>query len=65
VELALPEEGGQLVCVRVFAPTEKDCENLKRRFLNAPLTVYKGILALLTGDEEILGEIFTREKPIF
>ena len=65
LELTLPEDGGQLVCVRVFAPTEQDCENFRRRFLNAPLTIYKGILALLSGDEEILGEIFTGEKPIF
>ena len=65
LELALPGEEGQLVSVRVFAPTAQDCENLRRRFLNAPLTVYKGIIALLTGDEEVLGEIFTREKPLF
>ena len=65
LELALPEEDGQLMSVRVFAPTGADCENLKRRFLNAPLTVYKGILALLSADEEILGEVFTKEKPIF
>jgi len=65
LELALPGEEGQLMSVRVLCPTTQDCENLKRRFLNAPLTVYKGILALLTGDEEVLGEIFTREKPLF
>jgi len=65
LELALPEEDGQLMSVRVFAPTAKDCENLKRRFLNAPLTVYRGIIALLTGDEEVLGEVFTKEEPIF
>jgi len=65
LELALPSEEGQLVSVRVFAPTAQDCENLRRRFLNAPLTVYKGILALLTGDEEVLGKVFTKEKPLF
>ena len=65
LELAMPDEDGQLMSVRVLAPTEKDCENLKRRFLNAPLTIYKGMLALLSGDEEILGEIFTKEKPLF
>ena len=65
LELTLPEDGGQLVSVRVFAPTEKDCENFRRRFLNAPLTIYKGIVALLSGDEEILGEIFTKENSIF
>ena len=65
LELSLPEDGGQLMSVRVFAPTAKDCENLKRRFLNAPLTVYKGMLALLAGDEQVLGDIFTKEEPIF
>jgi hypothetical protein len=65
LELTIPEGEGELLSVRVFAPTEKECERLKRRFLNAPLTVYKGMLALLTGDERLLGEIFTKVKPIF
>jgi len=72
LELALPDEatapdglGGELLCVRVFAATQQDCERLSRRFLNAPLTVYKGIVALLSADEQVLGEIFTREPPLF
>ena len=65
LELALPDAGGELLSVRVFAATREDCDRLTRRFLNAPLTVYKGIVALLTADEQVLGEIFTRDESLF
>jgi len=66
LELTLPDPGGaDLLTLRVFVPTQKECELLKRRFLNAPLTVYKGIMALLTGNEQVLGQIFTHEQSIF
>lgn len=31
-------------------PTEKECEAIRRRFLNDPMLVYKGVFALLTGE---------------
>ena len=65
LELVIPEAAGEMLCLRVFAPTEEDCETIKRRFLNAPLTVYKGVLALLTGNEQVMGEVFTREEKLF
>ena len=66
LELTLPDpEGADLLTLRVFVPTQKECELLKRRFLNAPLTVYKGVMALLTGNEQVLGRIFTHEQTLF
>ncbi len=62
VELAIPDEtAGELLCVRVYAPSRDEYEAIRRGFLNAPLTVYKGIMALLTGDEKVLGNIFTED----
>ena len=65
MEFALPSEAGQLLCVQVYAPTNQECERMRRNFLNAPLSVYKGMVALLTGDEQVLGQVFTWEKPLF
>ena len=65
LELAIPDSGGELLSVQIFASSREDCERLKRNFLNAPLTVYKGVTALLTGDEQVLGKIFTREEALF
>jgi len=65
LELAIPDNGADLLSLRVFAPTRQECDALKRRFLNAPLTVYKGVMALLTGKERVLGQIFTYEESLF
>lgn len=65
LEFAIPDDRGEILSLQVFSPTRHECELLKRRFLNAPLTIYKGIIALLTGDERVMGEIFTREEPLF
>jgi len=65
LDFAIPDDRGEFLALRVFSPTRQECELLKKRFLNAPLTVYKGIIALLTGDEKVLGEVFTREEPLF
>ncbi|HHY53059.1 MAG TPA: hypothetical protein GX499_07435, partial [Clostridiales bacterium] len=42
--------------------TRQECELMKKRFLNAPLTVYKGVMALLTGNEQVLGTIFSSDE---
>lgn len=65
LELGIPDRDGELVALRVFAPTRQECELIKKRFLNAPLTIYKGIMALLTGDEGVLGDIFSTEQRLF
>lgn len=65
LELAIPDRGEDLLCLRVFAPTREERDAMRKGFLNAPLTVYKGVLALLTGDEQVLGNIFTRESKLF
>ncbi|MCL2056172.1 MAG: DUF4364 family protein [Oscillospiraceae bacterium] len=60
LELAVPDMGGELVSVRLFVPTERECARIRRRFLNDPVYLYSCILALLTGD---IGELGTaREK---
>jgi hypothetical protein len=65
IDLSIPENTSDLLLLRVFAPTKEDCRRIKTRFLNAPLTIYKGVTALLSGDEKILGEIFEKEEKLF
>ncbi len=62
LELSIPDKDGELIGLRVFAPTRQECELMKKRFLNAPLTVYKGVMALLTGNEQVLGTIFSSDE---
>ena len=65
LELAIPEGGEEMLALRVFLPTEEECAKLRRRFLNAPHTVYKGVMALLTGNEQVMGKIFSPKENLF
>ncbi len=65
LELSIPDKDGELIGLRVFAPTRRECDRMRKRFLNAPLTIYKGVMALLTGDEQVLGTIFSDERKLF
>ncbi|MDR2909592.1 MAG: DUF4364 family protein [Oscillospiraceae bacterium] len=68
LELAIPDApktDNELISIRVFVPAKEECDLLEARFLNAPATVYKGVMALLSGDEEMLGKIFTDEDRLF
>jgi DNA-binding PadR family transcriptional regulator len=57
VKLAFPR-GESVLAMQVFCPTEEEARLVRRRFLNDPAFIYKGTLALLTGDAEVLGKVF-------
>lgn len=65
VRLAIPDENSKLVSFTVFCPTKEDAELVRRRFLNDPFYIYKGVLALLTGDKDVLGEMFPVKEDLF
>lgn len=65
LRLAIPDSGSNLAAFTVFCPTREEAELIRRRFLNDPFYIYKGTLALLTGDREILGEIFPSGENLF
>lgn len=65
VMLAIPDSGSNLAAFTVFCPTREEAELIRRRFLNDPFYIYKGTLALLTGDREIMGEIFPSKEKLF
>lgn len=65
IQLAIPESGGNLISFTLFAPTREECGLLRRRFLNDPMFIYQGVLALLTGDRKTIGEIFPQKEQLF
>lgn len=65
ITLTLTDIGSDLMSLTLFLPTEKDCEQVRRRFLNDPALLYKGTLALLTGDMETVGELIPSDRDLF
>lgn len=65
VKLSIPDSSSNLVSFTVFCPTEEEAALLRRRFLNDPFYIYKGVLALLTGDQDVLGEMFPAKEDLF
>jgi hypothetical protein len=57
VALGLPYNGS-MFSAKVFCPTVEEANLVRRRFLNDPAYIYKGLMALLTGDSEVLGKVF-------
>jgi hypothetical protein len=65
VKLAFPR-GESLLAMTVFCPTAEEARLVRRRFLNDPAFIYKGTLALLTGEAEVLGKVFpSGEEELF
>lgn len=65
VRLAIPDSGSNLASFTVFCPTMEEAKLMRRRFLNDPFYIYKGVLALLTGDKDVLGDIFPAKEDLF
>lgn len=65
VKLGIPQSGTNLAVFKLFCPTREEAELVRKRFLNDPVFIYKGVAALLTGDKNILGEIFPSEEKLF
>ena len=57
VDMTICDIGSDLLSVSLFMPTEQEAQQVRQHFLSAPLLVYKGVLALLTGDLETVGQL--------
>lgn len=51
VSMRITDIGSDLMSLSLFVPTEEDGERVKKRFHSDPAAVYRGIVAMLTGDE--------------
>lgn len=65
VSLTIPDIGSDLLSLTIFMPTRRECESIRRRFLNDPMLTYKGVFALLTGDTETVGELVESQQDLF
>lgn len=65
VKLGLPGGGSELLGLSVFCPTREEAELVRKRFLNDPTYIYKGVLALLTGDKQVIGKMFPENEALF
>lgn len=65
ISLTIPDIGSDLLSLTIFMPTRRECEAIRRRFLNDPMLTYKGVFALLTGDTETVGELVSRQPDLF
>lgn len=65
ITLTITDIGSDLMSLTLFLPTEKECELVRRRFLNDPALLYKGTLALLTGDMETVGKLIPSDRDLF
>ena len=65
ITLTITDIGSDLMSLTIFMPTEKECEKIRRRFLNDPMLTYKGVFALLTGDTDTVGELVASQEDLF
>lgn len=65
LELSIPDQGGDIMKIQVFAPGKTEANLIKRRFLNNPIYIYKSIMTLLTGDESIIGGTKPEKDELF
>ena len=63
--LTITDIGSDLLRLSLFLPSREECEVVRRRFLNDPSLLYKGVLALATGDLETVGEILPSGENLF
>ena len=52
LSLRLTDIGSDLLDIGVFLPNEETCQQVRQRFLDDPMEIYKGILSLLTGEDQ-------------
>ncbi|MFV0400568.1 MAG: DUF4364 family protein [Oscillospiraceae bacterium] len=65
VHLSIPDQGSGLIDLTLFAPTEREAQEMRRRFLNDPVVLYKSVLALFSGRLGVLGELSEEEEELF
>ena len=65
VTLTITDIGSDLLSVSIFMPTREECEAIRRRFLNDPALLYKGVFALLTGDIATVGDLIPNGEDLF
>ncbi|MEG0541912.1 MAG: DUF4364 family protein [Angelakisella sp.] len=63
--MTITDIGTDLMSLQMFMPNKEECEVIRKRFLNDPLTIYKGVFALLTGDMKTVGSLLPSGEDLF
>lgn len=64
ITLTLTDIGSDLMSLTLFLATPEQCGEVRRRFLNDPIFVYKGVMALATGDLETFGHLIPNDRNL-
>lgn len=59
LSLQITDIGSDLLNLTLFVPTQAECEEIKARFLQDPTKFYRGILAMLTADDQTVKSILS------
>lgn len=62
VKCTILDQSDELLSVSLNVPDKMQADTIKTQFLNDPELVYRGVLALITGDTAIVKEILTGEN---
>ena len=62
VTMTITDIGSDLLRLTLFVPKESDCEQIRENFYNDPALLYRGIIAMLTGDERTVRDILERNE---
>lgn len=65
LSMTITDVGTDLMSISMFMPSKEECESIRKRFLNDPTTIYKGVFALLTGDMETVGKLLPSPENLF
>ncbi|MEG1875374.1 MAG: DUF4364 family protein [Angelakisella sp.] len=65
LSITMTDIGTDLLSLKMFMPTKELCEDIRRRVLNDPTILYKGVFALLTGDMKTVGTLLPSGEDLF
>lgn len=65
LKIQMKDIGSDLLTLSVFVPTLRECEELKKRFINNPQVLYQGVMALLTGDLALYESLIISNEDLF
>lgn len=63
--LAIRDIKTDMMKISLLLPDERSCELIRRRFINDPAGIYKGVFGVLSGDTSALGEPGEPAKDLF
>ena len=62
ITLRITDIGSDLMSLTLFVPKESDCDQIREHFYNDPAFLYRGIIAMLTGDEDTVRDILDHTR---